>query len=86
MITDTIEGIDMTIRAKFRVDNIVPQQDDHTTIYLNAVYSTDPNNPNKAFTDATPSAQLSIVIKNDKPALKEFVMGKSYFVDFTPAE
>lgn len=73
----------MTVRAKFQCTSIIPYSN-MSTVYLSAVYSTDPNDPNKAFTDATPSGQLSIVINNDKLALQTFQIGKSYYLDFTP--
>lgn len=73
----------MTVRAKFNCTGIMPTYGDCTMVSLSAVYSTDPNDPNKVFTDATPSANIQILIKNDKPALQEFKISESYYVDFT---
>lgn len=75
-----------TIRAKFTCNAKIPGYGNATTVHLNAVYSSDPNSENKAFSDATPSGQINISIANDKPALEAFELGKSYYVDFTPTE
>jgi hypothetical protein len=75
-----------TVRAKFTVTSKVPHGYGGTTVCLSAVYSSDPHSENKAFSDATPSGQISISIADGKPALDAFEMGKAYYVDFTPAE
>lgn len=76
----------MSVRAKFYVTSKIPGYNNTTTVGLSAVYSSDPASENKAFTDATPSGQISISISNDKPALEAFVMGEDYYVDFTPVK
>ena len=73
------------VRAKFACNAKIPSFGT-TTVQFHAVYSSDPNSENKAFTDATPSGSLSISIANDKPALALFEQGKSYYLDFTPAD
>lgn len=74
-----------TVRAKFVCNAKIPSYGT-TTVQFHAVYSSDPNSENKAFTDATPSGSLSISISDDKPALALFEQGKAYYLDFTPAE
>lgn len=74
-----------TIRAKFVCNAKIPSYGS-TTVVLNAVYSSDPNSENKAFTDATPSGNIQISIADDKPALEAFQIGQAYYIDFTPAE
>ena len=76
----------MSVRAKFYVTSKIPGYNNATTVGLSAVYSSDPASENKAFTDASPSGQISISIANDKPALEAFVMGAEYYVDFTPVK
>ena len=76
-----------TVRAKFTCNAKIPAHG-RTTVFFNAVYSNSDGSraeENKAFSDATPSGQISISITNDKPALDAFEIGKSYYVDFTPA-
>ncbi len=75
-----------TVRAKFVCNAKIPNYGNTTTVHFNAVYSSDPNSENKAFSDATPSGSLVISIANDKPALGLFEQGKAYYLDFTPAE
>ena len=77
----------MTVRAKFICNSKIPSGS-QTTVYLNAVYSNSDGTraeENKAFSDATPSGHIAIMIANDKPALEAFENGKAYYVDFTPA-
>lgn len=77
-----------TVRAKFTANAIIPGTT-QSTVFLNAVYSNKDgsrNEENKAFSDATPAGMIQISIANDKPALQVFETGKSYYVDFTPAD
>jgi hypothetical protein len=77
-----------TVRAKFTCNAKIPSSG-QTTVYLNAVYSNRDGSraeENKAFSEATPSGQISIVIAEGKPALDAFVIGQSYLVDFTPVD
>jgi hypothetical protein len=54
-------------------------------ITLNPVYSSDPESENKWFAKATPSGNITLGITNPS-AIGTFELGKSYYVDFTPAE
>lgn len=74
----------MTIRAKFRVDNIVPQQDDHTTIYLNAVYSDDPNHENAKYWKYTPSGNLTMTVLSH--VVKDFKIDQEYYITLELAD
>lgn len=78
------------LRAKMIVTGI---QTDGTTATaatyestcLNAVYSGDPEDPNYTWSQATPSGGVRLHITNPT-AMGKFEKGKTYFVDFTPAE
>lgn len=58
---------------------------DQVRVKMGAVYSSDPNHENRAFSDATPSGAVELTIQGDKPAAKMFTAGKEYYVDFTEA-
>ncbi len=75
----------MNVRAKMRCGAVMPQQDGGVTVHMNAVYSTDPDSENKAFTDATPNAYLQLSIAGGKPAAQAFETGAEYYVDFVKA-
>ena len=64
----------------------MPMPNGDSMVYLAAVYSSDPNSENKAFCDAAPNAMLQLQIAKDKLAAEQFERGKTYYVDFTPAE
>lgn len=50
------------------------------------VYSDDPDSENKAFSDATPSGSLQLVIAKGKPAQENFRANRVYYVDMIPAD
>jgi hypothetical protein len=79
-----------TTRAKFQVNGIEFSQYGgmkQPTVKLSAVTAqTEPDNPeNKAFWSATPQGQVSLTVTNPDAA-EIFELGKTYYVDFTPAE
>lgn len=53
------------------------------TIILSPVYSSDPNNENHAFWEATPSGKIELGVVNAE-AVKDFDLGNEYYIDFTP--
>lgn len=57
-----------------------------TYVRMHAVYETDPNSPNKAFCDATPSGDFSLWITNGLPAASFFRPGKKYLLTITEAK
>lgn len=74
------------VRAKMKCNLVAPAAfGNQVRVRFNAVYSDDSNHENKAFTDATPSADVSLWINADKPAASAFEVGKDYYVHFTPA-
>lgn len=73
------------VRAKFKVNAILPGYGKQSVIHMNAVYSSEPGCENKIFTDATPSAYMSICIEKEETAAF-FEMGKEYYLDFTPVD
>ena len=73
-----------TVRAKVLCTQITPNEvGGHSTLYFSAVYSGDPDSENAAFTDATPSLNLSMTIAPNKPAAQLFEQGQEYYLDFT---
>lgn len=54
-----------------------------TKVTLSAV-SPEKSPENKQFWEATPSGEVVLYIKNGEAA-KQFVEGKEYYIDFTPA-
>lgn len=54
------------------------------TLSFTAVYD-DGTPENQRFNKATPSGSLQMSVDNEE-ALKQFQLGKSYYLDFTPAE
>lgn len=70
------------VRAKFWVDTITETRDGKT-IHMQPVV--DGSQENKSFWRWTPSGELTMNILN-KDAASQFEAGKSYYIDFTPAE
>ena len=85
--------IPTTVRAKFFCKEITrtgwsdqgtPTPSTAVVYKFAAVYSNKPDHENKAFWDATPTAELSMTITN--PGGQIFELGREYYLDFTPAE
>lgn len=67
-------GYDVTVPAEY------------VTIEMYPVYGNgDPHHENTKFWQASPSGKLELGCVNEA-ASKQFVVGKEYYVDFTPAE
>jgi hypothetical protein len=77
----------MTVRAKFKVSSIEPHDgpDPIRVVRMDAVYSDDPASPNHSWSKWTPAGQVQMTITNPA-AFEQFVQGKEYYLDFTPAE
>jgi hypothetical protein len=73
-----------SVRAKFVVESKTQLRNDACNIELRPVYA-DENAENKAFYKWTPSGEIKLLTLN-QAAAEAFVVGKSYYVDFTPAE
>lgn len=72
----------MTVRAKVTCDTIKDNAVTFSTVYEpDAAKDTE----NARFTKATPWGQIKLGIDNPT-ALEQFQPGKSYYVDFTPAD
>ncbi len=71
------------VRAKFRCNSIELNEWDKK-VKMTAVMGQ--NGENKDFNTATPSGDLTIAIHGKVPASEFFEVGKSYYLDFTPAE
>lgn len=72
----------MSVRAKFRVDEITHRVG-QTTIRMSPV--TGGSSENESFWKYTPSGSIELQCLNDA-ATKQFEPGKEFFIDFTPAE
>lgn len=66
-------------RAKFKVDS-----SNNGVVVLNAAQGYE-SAENKAFFKDTPNGQIKLSVVNE-PALAAFVVGKSYYVDFTQVD
>lgn len=55
------------------------------SVTLKVVYAPDANGEDAGFTKATPWGELKMAIDNPAAAV-QFVPGKAYYVDFTPAD
>ena len=89
-----LKGLHPMIRAKFSVFSVVPgkywlYKDGKNVempaehVRLTAVCG-GPNNPNESWNLSTPSGSLEMTICNPL-AMGKLEVGKSYFLDFTPA-
>ncbi len=54
------------------------------TVFMHAVYSEDIQSEDGRFTQATPWGELRMNVDNPNAAV-QFEPGKSYYLDFTPA-
>lgn len=72
----------MTVRAKFKVQSITEVEGGLKTASLTAVSSGSPENAE--FFKWTPSARIELSTMNPVAA-EQFVPGKEFYVDFTPA-
>lgn len=58
---------------------------DQPTVILKPVTADDENPENRAFWEASPNGKIEMSINNPAGA-EVFELGKSYYVDFTPAD
>lgn len=78
----------MSVRAKFTCQKIVIHQsgkEELREVHLNPVYDANPESENGKFFKWTPSGEIRLGVLN-KAAWEKFEIGKSYYVEFTPAE
>ena len=73
----------MSVRAKFKVDQITQTQTGRT-ILMSPVYSNDEKSENKQFWQWTPSGKIEMAITNPS-AFNQFELGKEYYIDFSAA-
>lgn len=73
----------MSVRAKLKCSQNIEMSDRAFQVNFHAVYSEDLASENKKWADATPTANLNMVI-NNPDAAKQFIAGQEYYVDFTP--
>jgi len=80
----------MTVRAKFRVNNVQPFTDQSGKasgyrIDLHPVYDSNPESENAKFFNATPWGQITLGVMNPTAA-EQFTPGAEFYVDFTAAK
>lgn len=76
-----------TVRAKFRcdnVENVAGPEAAINVVRMSPVYSDDPANENKAFTEATPAGGFHMHITIPETAAF-FAQGQEYYLDITKA-
>lgn len=73
----------MSVRAKFKVASIEKPTEETATVRLAPVVGGSPENDE--FYKWTPSGSIELSTIN-AAAAEQFVEGKEFFVDFTPAE
>lgn len=69
-----------TVRAKFRCS-----AKEGTTVFFHTVYSEEIQSEDGRFTKATPWGELRMNVDNPAAAI-QFEPGRSYYLDFTPAD
>lgn len=78
----------MSVRAKFKVESVTTranwQRDKGHIGTVRLVPVMDGSEENKRFYDATPSGAIELGTIN-QDALKQFEIGREFYVDFTPA-
>lgn len=74
----------MAVRAKFKVVDL-GNPDEIGTIKLQPVVGGEGNAENDVFWIATPGGLIELFTVNEAAA-NQFILGKEYYVDFTPAE
>lgn len=74
------------VRGKFQVVKVAQVNWSPTArvISLQAVYDTT-TEENRRYAKATPSGQIEMTVDNP-PAAEQLAIGKTFYVDFTPAE
>lgn len=68
------------VRAKFMCSG-----KEGTTVFLHTVYSEDIQSEDGRFTKATPWGELRMNVDNPDAAV-QFEPGRTYYLDFTPAD
>lgn len=74
----------MSARAKFSVYS-KKEVVGAVEVEMTPVYSSNPDDENRRFWNATPSGKITMYITNPD-AVVHFEVGKVYYVDFTPAD
>ena len=74
----------MKMRAKFQIESVT-QQGCQETLKFRAVYGGSTNKEDNTYSEATPSAELTMCVTN-KELHGKFKPGDKFYVDFTPAE
>lgn len=72
------------MRAKMRIESVT-KTEYHEELKLHAVYGNSTNKEDNTYSEATPSASLTMSITN-KALWGKFIPGQKFYVDFTQAE
>lgn len=73
----------MTVKAKFIVTSVSPDEYGNTSVSLLAAID---GEENKEWAKATPSGHISISIDSEREAAKAFTVGATKYVTFEDAE
>ena len=73
----------MTVRAKFKVQELITREGGHGSVKLSPVMGGSPENDK--FFKWTPGGCIDIGTVNPE-ALAQFIPGAQFYVDFTPAD
>jgi hypothetical protein len=75
----------MTVRAKFRVNNLrYDGEGKPNGVTLSPVYDSNPESENGKFFSATPGGTIDLWVTRAEVA-GQFALGQEFHVDFTPA-
>jgi len=74
----------MSVKAKFKCDEITPIGSDQKVLKMSAVIGD--SDENKSFSRWTPVATLEMCISNETPAGDYFEPGKEYYLTIDKAE
>lgn len=72
----------MTVRAKFKINNVSTYGDGAARIDMAPVYDSNPESENAKFYNATPWGQITLGTVN-KAAAEALPLGAEVYVDFT---
>lgn len=77
----------MNVVARMKCNTVTKMGDPkhpQMQIQLGAVYSSDPESPNRSFAAATPSGSLTLSIDAGRPAASAFTLGGEYEIEIRP--
>lgn len=70
------------IRAKMQLEHVIPQTWGGVKAIFRCIYDANKNPEDISFAKATPTGLVEMQVDNPE-AIKQFVIGEYYYVDFT---